>query len=218
MNVIIKMCGNRSLEDLQIATASGADLLGIIFADAWRRISVEKAAEMLGAFRYTEESTPPIVGVFVDQTVVEVNSIAEKLNLDMVQLHGHENKDYWASIERPLIIAKRIPSTATETEIRTTLEPVFEYAEDKKAMALIEPLVEGQPGGTGASMDFKTAKMITQTYPCILAGGLTPENISGVINDVRPWGVDVSSGVETNKKKDPNKIARFIYEARKANL
>ena len=93
------MCGNRSLEDLQIATASGADLLGIIFADAWRRISVEKAAEMLGAFRYTEESTPPIVGVFVDQTVVEVNSIAEKLNLDMVQLHGHENKDYWASIE-----------------------------------------------------------------------------------------------------------------------
>ena len=117
-----------------------------------------------------------------------------------------------------MIIAKRIPSTATETEIRTTLEPVFEYAEDKKAMALIEPLVEGQPGGTGASMDFKTAKMITQTYPCILAGGLTPENISGVINDVRPWGVDVSSGVETNKKKDPNKIARFIYEARKANL
>ena len=73
------MCGNRSLEDLQIATASGADLLGIIFADAWRQIAVEKAAEMLTAFRDTEEPTPPVVGVFVDQEVAEVNSIAENL-------------------------------------------------------------------------------------------------------------------------------------------
>ncbi len=218
MNVMIKMCGNRSLEDLTNATSSGADLLGIIFADAWRRVSVENAGVMLDAFRDTADLIPPIVGVFVNQPVKEVNSVAEQLGLDMVQLHGDEDKPYWNSIERPLIIAKRIPARASEVEIEKMLGPVFEYAEETNAIALIEPLVEGQPGGTGRSLDLELAKMITKTYPCILAGGLTPQNVGGIIKDVRPWGIDVSSGVETNRKKDPNKIAEFIYQARKLPL
>ena len=99
MGLAIKMCGNRSATDLINAANAGADLLGIIFADAWRRITVEHATEMVAKLRGEADNVPPVVGVFVDQPVNEVNKTARQVGLDMVQLHGTETPEYWEQIE-----------------------------------------------------------------------------------------------------------------------
>ena len=90
MGLAIKMCGNRSATDLINAADAGADLLGIIFADAWRRVEVPHAMEMVAKLRGEADNVPPVVGVFVDQPVNEVNETARRVGLDMVQLHGTE--------------------------------------------------------------------------------------------------------------------------------
>ena len=111
MGLVIKMCGNRSATDLVNAANAGADLLGIIFADAWRRIPVELAKENVATLRGEADHVPPVVGVFVDQPVDEVNATADEVGLDMIQLHGTETPDYWEQMERPLIICRRISSS-----------------------------------------------------------------------------------------------------------
>ena len=218
MNVVVKMCGNRSAQDLIGAAQAGADLLGIIFADAWRRVPVEQAQQMVKELRETIESPPPVVGIFVDQPEEEVNRTADVVGLDMVQLHGEETPEYWTRIEWPLIIARRIPSHLSVEEAAEILSPVVEYVEPRESLSLVEPRVEGAPGGAGVSLGTEMAAGLARRYPFILAGGLTPDSVGEVVRTVRPWGVDVSSGVETDRVKDPEKVGRFIHEARRAAL
>jgi phosphoribosylanthranilate isomerase len=217
VNIIIKMCGNRSHEDLVNATKSGADLLGIIFADAWRKIAVEDAKMILDKFRNSIELPPQIVGVFVNQPIDEVNKTALDLDLDMVQLHGEEDQVYWDKIKKPLIIAKRVQLNANNDQIDQLLIPVLEYTEKMDYICLVEPYSKNHLGGAGVSLNLNTAEKISGKFPVLMAGGLNPNNVSDVIKSVKPWGVDVSSGVESNNIKDPEKVARFIYEARKAS-
>jgi phosphoribosylanthranilate isomerase len=218
MKVIIKMCGNRSAADLVNAAEAGADLVGIIFADAWRRVPVEQARDMAGELRERVPSPPPVVGVFVDQPEDEVNRTADVVGLDMVQLHGTEDADYWRRIERPLIVARRIPAQLTLEEASARIAPVLAYTGPRDFICLIEPYVDGLPGGAGVSMQRDLAAGLARRFPFILAGGLTPENVGEAVRAVRPWGVDVSSGVETDRVKDPAKVGRFIHEARRASL
>ena len=217
MGLAIKMCGNRSATDLINAADAGADLLGIIFADAWRRITVEHATEIVAKLRGEADNVPPVVGVFVDQPVNEINETARQVGLDMVQLHGTESPEYWEQIERPLIIARRISSALSPDQIENELEIVTRVTNGTDSLCLIEPFVAGEPGGAGVSLDFALAERLARRHSFILAGGLGPENVGEAIRAVRPWGVDVSTGVETDRVKDPAKVGRFVYEARRAS-
>ena len=217
MGLAIKMCGNRSATDLINAANAGADLLGIIFADAWRRIPVDYAKEIVATLRGEAHHVPPVVGVFVNQPTDEVNATAETVGLDMVQLHGTETPEYWEQIERPLIITRRISSSLTAEQVEDELGLVAEFTQRTGSLSLIEPHVEGEPGGAGVSLDFALAERLARRHSFILAGGLGPDNVATAIRAVRPWGVDVSSGVETDRLKDPAKVGRFVYEARRAS-
>ena len=217
MGLVIKMCGNRSATDLINAADAGADLLGIIFADAWRRIPVDHAKDIVATLRGEANHVPMVVGVFVDQPVEEVNATADAVGLDMIQLHGTEPPDYWKQMERPLIICRRISSSLTPEQVEDELGVVKEFTQQTNSLSLIEPHVEGEPGGAGVSLDFALAERLARRYSFILAGGLGPGNVGEAIHAVRPWGVDVSSGVETERVKDPAKVGRFVYEARRAS-
>ncbi len=217
MGLAIKMCGNRSATDLINAADAGADLLGIIFADAWRRIPVDYAREIVSTLRGEADHVPTVVGVFVDQPVNEVNATADEVGLDMIQLHGTETPSYWKQMERPLIICRRISSALTPEQVEDKLGVVAEFTQHTGSLSLIEPHVEGEPGGAGVSLDFALAERLARRYSFILAGGLGPDNVGEAIRSVRPWGVDVSSGVETERVKDPSKVGRFVYEARRAS-
>ena len=216
MKVIVKVCGNRSAADLVAAAESGADLLGVIFADAWRRVPVETARDMVAELRDRTDSPPPVVGVFVDQPLEEVNRTADVVGLDFVQLHGTEDRTYWDQVDHPIVVARRLEQGSTYEEAASVLGPINEYVERRDSLALVEPLVEGQPGGAGVSLDTELAAPLARRYPFLLAGGLDPENISGVIESVRPWGVDVSTGVETDRVKDYAKVGRFVNAAKRA--
>ena len=216
MKVVVKVCGNRSAADLVAAAESGADLLGIIFADAWRRVPVEAARDMVRELRGRLDAPPSVVGVFVDQPVAEVNGTADVVGLDMVQLHGAEDTVYWDQIGKPLVVARRLEQGLSAPEAIDLLGPMTEYVESRDSLALVEPLVEGQPGGAGVSLDTELAAKLARRFPFLLAGGLDPDNVAGIVDTVRPWGIDVSSGVETDRVKDYAKVGRFVHAAKRA--
>ena len=216
MTAIVKVCGNRSGGELIAAARAGADLVGIIFANARRRVAVEDARRMVEELRAEVPNPPQVVGVFVDQPEEEVNRTADFVGLDFVQLHGKEGPDYWTRMERPLIIARRISTEIGLEAAEHELAPAEAYAEKMGYLCLVEPHVEGAPGGAGVQMKSDLAQGLAARFPFLLAGGLTPETVADVIRTVRPWGVDVSSGVETNGVKDLAKVGRFVHEARRA--
>lgn len=218
MNVVVKICGNRSAPELIAAAQAGADLVGIIFANARRRVPVEQARQMVEELREKVPDPPQIVGVFVDQPEEEVNRTADFVGLDLVQLHGREGPDYWARIERPLIIARRIGAGLSPETAEQILAPAIAYAEAHDSLCLVEPHVDGAPGGAGVRLATELAQGLAKRYAFLLAGGLTPATVAGVIRAVRPWGVDVSSGVETDGVRDLAKVGRFVHEARRAGL
>jgi phosphoribosylanthranilate isomerase len=216
MRVVVKVCGNRSAADLVAATEAGADLLGIIFADAWRRVPVETARDMVSELRDRADSPPPVIGVFVDQSVEEVNRTADVVGLDMVQLHGNEEEPYWGQVEHPIVVARRLDQGASPSEAAKVISPIAGYVDSRDSLTLVEPLVEGLPGGAGVSLDTDLAAALARRFSFLLAGGLDPGNVARIIDAVRPWGVDVSSGVETDRVKDYSKVGRFVNAAKRA--
>ena len=215
MSVIVKICGNRTVDDLVAAAEAGADLLGIIFADAWRRVPVDAAQEMVAELRRRIDSPPLIVGVFVDQPLNEVTAISDAVGLDMVQLHGDEGPDYWEQLQRPLIVGYRITPGTLLSDAEADLSSTMDYAAAHDSLVLIEPHVRGQLGGAGVGLDLSLAAQLARHHAFLLAGGLDPDNVAQAIRAVHPLGVDVSSGVESDRRKDYRKVGRFIHEARR---
>ncbi|MBP2650426.1 MAG: trpF [Firmicutes bacterium] len=164
---------------------------------------VEAAAEIA-------ESVPGIdkVGVFVNQPLAKVKEIVKWCNLKYVQLHGDEDPEYCRAVEVPVIKGFRVDDSLSAALIRSF--PV-EYL-------LLDSFVPGQSGGTGVSFNWRRTKsMVGQlTRPVLVAGGLTTENVAEAIHVLKPAGVDVSGGVETNGEKDFEKIRRFIQTVRTA--
>ena len=201
--MIIKICGLRTLEAARIAAESDADLIGFVFADSKRKIDVATAAAISAAVK-----GPGKVGVFVNQPLSEVLEIADCCHLDYLQLHGEESPDYCRSLNRPVIRACRVGPDFTPAA-------VADYPAD---YLLLDSFVPGQPGGTGLTFDWRSVSLRIgrPRQQFLIAGGLTPENVSEAIHILNPDGVDVSGGVETNGAKDPDKIRRFIAAARSA--
>lgn len=175
----------------------GADLIGFVFTESRRRITLEKAKNIA-----TQVTGIGKVGIFVNQPLAEVQSVARDCKLDFVQLHGDESPEYCRLVGYPVIKAFRIgPGFSSES-----------FSNYQTAWILFDSFTAGQQGGTGVTFDWQAAQaMVRQTpRPFMAAGGLTPENVTQAICILKPDGVDVSGGVETNRVKDIEKIQRFI--------
>ena len=223
----VKICGIRTPADACVAAEAGADFIGMVFVpERHRRISPDAAREIVDSVRGLEgplrpgsgQALPQMVGLFADQPVEEVNEAVARCDLDAVQLCGKENIDYTAAVDCQVIKVVHVPASyRAPDDVPQLSERVQEYA-DAGCLVTLDRLVEGIQGGTGQSFNLDmAASMAHRGGSFILAGGLTPANVGRIISAVRPWGVDVSSGVETIAKKDRRKIQRFISNARDAD-
>jgi phosphoribosylanthranilate isomerase len=208
----IKICGLRTIEHALTAADAGADMLGLVFAPSRRQISPEDATRIIRAVRTTpHDRQVTIVGLFVNETLERMLTIAHQCHLDMIQLSGDETSD----------LAERLPGYALLKAIRLDRRPSeagwLEAGQATDIRLLVDAHVPGSYGGAGVLADWGRAERLARRHPIVLAGGLTPENVGEAIRRVRPWGVDVSSGVETNGAKDSAKIRAFIEAARAAD-
>jgi len=147
----------------------------------------------------------------------EVNRTASSCNLDWVQLSGDESLEYCRQITKPLIKAIRIKPGQRPEEIYGNLATGVRVLSSQRCVYLLDSQVKGKYGGTGMTFDWSLARQAAEQFPVIIAGGLTPENVVQAIETVAPWGVDVSSGVETGGVKDIAKIRAFIEAVRRAD-
>jgi phosphoribosylanthranilate isomerase len=203
----VKICGLKRAEDAAAAVAAGADALGFNFWKGTPRyITPREAAQIV-------ENAPPgvlTVGVFVNEAAERVIEIADETGIMALQLHGSESPEYLDELGAFLKIKalKVGPGFQPEQMSRYASASVF----------LLEGLVAGMVGGTGQTFDWSIAEKAKEYGKIILAGGLTPDNVAEAVRRVRPWGVDVASGVESEPgKKDPRLIRDFIQAARAAD-
>ena len=157
------------------------------------------------------------VGLFADQPIEEVNGTVGRCGIDMVQLCGNESMDYCAQVEVPLIKVVHVPETMAPDDVPASLVSRLAELERRGYMITLDRKVKGLQGGTGQSFDWEVARVLSQEgFSFLLAGGLTPENVGEAVSVARPWGVDVSGGVETAGDKDQDKVLAFVAAARAA--
>jgi len=210
----VKICGITGVDFARAAIEAGADLVGVVFAPSPRRVTREKAREIA---REIKNHSLPSVGVFVNMPAAEVNAVAAFCGLERVQLSGDEGWEYCQQIERPLIKAVHITPDWDEERLLAHLEEGQKRLGSRSPLYLLDTFVEQKYGGTGKVFAWEIARKAAAEYPVIIAGGLNPENVGEVVTDLRPWGVDVSSGVETGGVKDIAKIRAFIQNVRSAD-
>jgi phosphoribosylanthranilate isomerase len=211
----VKICGIRDKAHALAAVEAGADFIGLIFAPSQRQVSPAKAREIVSAVKKSSDATK-VVGVFVNAPSSQINELANFCALDWVQLSGDESWEYCREITRPVIKAIRVGRQSPE-ELYAELSAGGKLLPAQRFITLLDSRVEGKYGGTGKSFDWNLAQRVTKRFPIIIAGGLDPKNIAKLIVRVAPWGVDVSSGVETRGVKDIAKIKAFIEAVRKAD-
>ena len=215
----VKICGIGTPEDARVTAEAGADYIGMVFVpERRRRIDSDTAREIVDAVRDLDGPSPSMVGLFADQPLDEVNRTVAKCSLDAVQLCGQESVEYTSAVDCQVIKVVHVPASyRAPDDVPQLAARVQEYA-DAGCLVTLDRLVDGLQGGTGQRFDLDVAaSMAHRGSSFILAGGLTPANVGRVISVVRPWGVDVSTGVETIGKKDRGKIQRFIGNARDAD-
>jgi len=198
----VKICGITTVDDAREAVQAGANAIGLVFADSPRRIDVERARGVLagvGPF-----VTP--VALFVNSPLEVIAGITDSLGIRTVQLHGDEPPELVDAL-RPLQVIKAV-RVADEAD----LENLKRYRPDA---FLLDARVSGKAGGTGKTFDWSLAVEPARRFRVILAGGLNPDNVADAVRQVRPYAVDVSSGVESSPgRKDPDKMKAFIDRAR----
>ncbi len=201
-----KICGITRPDDALVAASQGADAIGLVFyPPSPRNVSVEQAQSVIAAL-------PPFVttvGLFVDADVADVRAILGEVPLDLLQFHGNEEEGYCCSFGRPYFKAIRMAEgvdLAAEAALYATASAL-----------LLDSFQKGVPGGTGHAFDWARIPQGLEK-PIILAGGLGPENVEEAIRTVRPYAVDVSSGVEAAKGiKDAEKIIAFMRGVERAD-
>jgi phosphoribosylanthranilate isomerase len=202
----VKICGITTAEDAEGAVEAGADALGFVFVPGTPRyIRPDRAAAIITAL-------PPLVvavGVFVDQPLEELLAIVSTCRLGAVQLHGEEPAVYSWHLPVPVIKAFRVREAESLDGLAGYPAQAF----------LLDSFVEGQAGGTGVAFPWALARAAKRHGRIILSGGLRPETVVEAVRTARPYGVDVSSGVERRPgQKDPEKVREFIVAVRHADL
>ena len=243
----VKICGCRSVETALLAAEAGADFVGLMFApSSRRRIDVEDASEIVRALgtplgeleqneppalfrtesddlrswfehgasaldRMLERKRPLTVGVFAGNDPEEINEIVDECGIDLIQLSGGEP---WSAC----LLANRQVIKVLHVGADEAAAAALSRIETASAMAvMLDKGSDAAFGGTGETLDWAVAAEVAAAMPVWLAGGITPENVAEAIRAVRPWAVDVSSGVETEGTKDAAKIRAFIEAARGAS-
>ncbi len=209
----VKICGITDQEHALGAAEAGADILGMVFAASKRQITEEKACEIASALRLLR-GRPLVAGVFVNRPEQEVNRIAEACRLDWVQLSGHEDWDYCRHIARPIIKAIHVHPGATARDVLDTALQGYRILGRDRLIYLLDTGMKDMYGGTGVKFNWEIAREIIVRYPVIIAGGLNAENVGRLIAGYGPWGVDVSTGVEHNGRKDIGRMEAFIRAVR----
>ena len=196
----IKFCGLRREEDVKYAASLDAGFFGFILSDRFKRyVAPEKVALM----KEFVPSSAKTVGVFVDEALDYVISTAKTAKLDMIQLHGNESEAYIAEIkEKTGLPVIKMVKPVSEDDIITARQSIADLI-----------LLDSGAGGTGKVFDWSLAEKLGRDY--ILAGGLTPVNVGDAVERLKPFAVDVSSGVETEGIKDFSKMKAFAAEVRK---
>ena len=223
----VKICGITSFEDGLCAAKAGADFLGFIFfRKSPRYVAPEAAGEITSKLaEHISTSTPRpatgtecgqtlrFIGVFVNEPLAGVEETMRVANLDFAQLHGDEPPAMLEALQGIGFKALR-PTSAAEAEIEA--EWYAELGPNNGPQLLIDAYDPNEYGGTGKKADWNAAAGIARTCPrLVLAGGLTPENVGAAVEAVRPWAVDVSSGVEIDSgRKDPDKVRAFVSSAK----
>ncbi len=206
MSTRIKFCGARSWSDVELALAAGADAVGLIFAESPSRVSWIAAREI--AARISSQITP--VAVFVNPTPDDVARVRDLFPHALVQLSGDETPAFAKSIGAHVIKAVHV---GDESPLR--IEEICDsYA---PSLVLFDTRVAGKYGGTGQTFDWTDIAKLARRRRVIVAGGLTPDNVAACVRTVRPFGVDVRSGIETNGSKDAVKMRAFVRAVRETD-
>ncbi|TMJ10441.1 MAG: phosphoribosylanthranilate isomerase [Bacillati bacterium ANGP1] len=198
--VRVKICGISDSATAVVAAEAGADAIGLIFAPSRRRVTAAQAREIAAAL-------PPFVtkvGVFVDEERGRIEESIAACGLGAVQLHGAEPPEFCAGFRVPVVKAIRVKDASS-------LEQMTAYQVDA---FLLDTFDASALGGTGRTFDWTLAIQAARTHRTILSGGMTPVNVVEALTRVVPYGVDVSSGVETDGRKDHAKIRDFIRRVR----
>ena len=215
----VKICGITTSE-LAIAAASlGAEMIGVVFASSRRQVSEEAAKSIRSALNRHKQETgerPLLVGVFVNESPRRMLQIAAQVGLDVLQLSGDESPEDTARCAEsyPVLKAFRFPPVLGTEQALDLLEGYAMEGARFGVRPLMDAYRSGEYGGTGQLADWTVATALAARYEIVLAGGLAPANVAEAITSVRPWGVDVSSGVELEGKKDPQSMKNFVAAVR----
>jgi len=202
----IKICGITNVEDAEVAVMAGADALGfVMYRKSPRHVEAAVARSIVAGL-------PPFIlpiGVFVNEDASAVRTLMDECGFALAQLHGDESALYCQNLGRPALKAVRLKDRGTFLALAE-----FQGRANVRGF-VIDAFSDQAYGGTGQTVDWTLAEEAARSTPILLAGGLTPSNVSEAIQVVRPYGVDVSSGVEKSPgKKDPAKVKAFIEAAR----
>lgn len=216
LKLFIKICGITNLEDGLAAAEAGADAIGFVFyPPSWRYLTPGEAATVSSMIRHRVK----VVGVFVNPPLTTISEVAREAGLDYIQLHGDEPPDYCSLVKDAtgcrVIKALRIADVA---DLQRFTKEWGEWARKGLPIPdyfLLDTYVPGLPGGTGTAFEWGIARAAGLPAPVIIAGGLNTDNVVTALSQAMPAGVDVSSGVENGRQKDPEKMRRFVEAVRR---
>lgn len=203
----IKFCGLTRAEDVRLAVELGVDYVGLVFAPhSKRRLSIEQACTL----RALVPEEIAVVALVMDNAAVDIRAIVEHVQPDLLQFHGGEDDAFCAAFGMPFFKAIAMASEDEDALARMAEFPTaYGY--------LLDGHGKGEQGGSGQRFDWKRVPKLDK--PVLLAGGLTSENVATAIRTARPWGVDVSSGIESAPGiKNPDRMRMFVDEARRADV
>lgn len=221
----IKICGIQTVEHGLCAIEAGANYIGFVFAKSKRQVTETQAKSIIKGLR-THNQDAKMVGVFVDESLKEMERIARICDLDILQLHGSERMSDYEGAAFPIIKSVSIKGQPSEKLTNEELTGVRSSG-DKLSQAILSHSAadyllfdtwhKDMAGGSGQTFEWATLKNEDQKQTFFLAGGLSVENVKEAIRVAKPYAVDVSSGVETEGIKDLDKIRAFIKEVKECN-
>jgi phosphoribosylanthranilate isomerase len=207
----VKICGITTRQDALDAVDAGADMLGFNFYPQSKRYIPPEKCVRIVSFLAQYTARVQLVGVFVNATQAEIETITDDCHLDLVQLSGDESPEAMRTLGKSAF--KGIRPTSLE-EAQTD---AARFARAASPALLVDAYHPGEYGGTGQTGDWELAQQLAAQHPILLAGGLNPDNVATAVAQVHPWGVDVASGVESSPgRKDAGKVAAFVQAARES--
>ena len=206
----IKICGLKLKNDFEFVASLNVDYAGIIFVENVKRQISTTEAEKISDVVNKINNPPKLVGLFADQKLEYIKKIYHRYGLDYVQLCGSENEEFLNELDIPFIKQIKLKNNINFQEIFNQIE----FVKSIGGLVSIDTYKEGHYGGSGELINLSDAKKIINKYKVFLSGGLNSDNITNIIETIKPWAVDVSSGVELNNKKNICKIEKFVNNVR----